>query len=429
MSSRGTPNAEASTKDVRFERPSSTPNPMMPGAGSPDAPADVEAGAAAAAEAPPDASQRPTAVPRRLRNLVTHMSDEVVTHMSDEVEVESVASERMQPDGDFWYTWAVVMPNVLPVASAPVAPLRVMQSAVIEALLRHNLEVSVLKHTRGSRKHLVVLVSSESEDDWLLRAEAKLQDSELYLSHGILPRTENPKLSPAARVHFTGRIVDRAVAMARASAKFKEARREVGAQLGKRKFSIIERSFPLHDRKKNKQLMAALTPTCSVFSDWAAMKEFLFAERQVEQLRSYFGERVGFYFAYLDYYNTFLYPLTTYAILLYSVFRFVDWPAYQRGLSLLGLFTACMWGPLFVKCWKRRERRLAFRWHVSELPDTMVPNQHNPKYKVFFNPRTGERERKYDPNNNRLKVRLASVAFAFVNLVLLVFICSPFIQW
>lgn len=36
---------------------------------------------------------------------------------------------------------------------------------------------------------------------------------------------------------------------------------------------------------------------------------------------------------------------------------------------------------------------------------------------------------RYDPNNNRTKIRILMIPFAIFNLILLVLVAMPFVQW
>ena len=63
-----------------------------------------------------------------------------------------------------------------------------------------------------------------------------------------------------------------------------------------------------------------------------------------------------------------LMPLALIMTLYYTVFRPIEWLAYLRGLSLLGLGVACVWGPLTILGWRRRASKLLFEWNLMGKP-------------------------------------------------------------
>mmetsp|Transcript_6431 Transcript_6431/g.22938 ORF Transcript_6431/g.22938 Transcript_6431/m.22938 type:complete len:1202 (-) Transcript_6431:30-3635(-) len=350
------------------------------------------------------------------------------------------------------YSWAVVMKNVVP-KGADAALLRDMQQAVVESLLRLNLEVLILRHTTITQDKLVIMVSSESEGDQLLKAEKRLLESERFLRYGTIARQadDDEKVSaattaaraergihgmtPAEKLALTAEVVQRAMDMARRSGKYEDGREAINSSLRDLAFAagakqpaewdaVIE-SFPVHDEQFNQRMMEKLT-TREGIGSW---KQLFNIHHLLDEIRDQFGARVAFYFAYVNYYTRWLYPLTAYAVLYYCVFRPLDWPAYQRGLSLLGFFTPALWAPLFIKHFKRYANSLSFHWRVWDVPERAVPNPNNPAWEWRVNEVTKEREKVYDPNNVRKKVKWATVPFALINLCILVLVATPFVQW
>ena len=76
-------------------------------------------------------------------------------------------------------------------------------------------------------------------------------------------------------------------------------------------------------------------------------------------------------------------------LLFYIIVRSMDWLIYLRGVGLLGMLTASVWGPLMVINWQRRSNGLLFSWN---LMDTEELPQQNPfcdpakaeKYRALF---------------------------------------------
>lgn len=109
--------------------------------------------------------------------------------------------------------------------------------------------------------------------------------------------------------------------------------------------------------------------------------------------------------------------------------RPLDWSSYQRGLAVLGFLTPSLWAPLFIKFFTRYANSLSFHWRLWDVPERVYENPHSPEYVVRKNPKTKEEERVYDPRNVRLKVKLATVPFAIFNLIILILVATPFVQW
>ena len=93
----------------------------------------------------------------------------------------------------------------------------------------------------------------------------------------------------------------------------------------------------------------------------------------IMELRQHFGEKVGFYFAYTNFYTKTLIPLTLTGILMY-VIRFISWKYYVMILSLYGWGTATVWAPSFLLEWSRRKRRLQQKWSIQESRQRKYPN-------------------------------------------------------
>ena len=91
----------------------------------------------------------------------------------------------------------------------------------------------------------------------------------------------------------------------------------------------------------------------------------------VFELRENYGDQVGIYFAFCNNYSNSLMPLTVLLTVYYAIARAVDWLTYLRGIGLLGLLVASVWGPMVIINWQRRANGLLFSWNLmdtDELP-------------------------------------------------------------
>uniref|UniRef100_M4B6R4 Anoctamin transmembrane domain-containing protein n=1 Tax=Hyaloperonospora arabidopsidis (strain Emoy2) TaxID=559515 RepID=M4B6R4_HYAAE len=112
---------------------------------------------------------------------------------------------------------------------------------------------------------------------------------------------------------------------------------------------LLTDHFPLHDNKERSELV----------DKW--VKKWM-KPQPVNTVRSYFGEEVGFYFAFLGMYTQWLMPLAAIGLLTFVLDFFPSWSVYGRGLYSL-LVTS--WATAFLKFWKRRESTMRNEWGIS----------------------------------------------------------------
>jgi len=108
-------------------------------------------------------------------------------------------------------------------------------------------------------------------------------------------------------------------------------------------WDMVESIFALHDREFNKQWLKRWSTSWTISQD------------DLTTLRDKFGEKVGFYFAFLQSYFAFL----IYAGLFGAASYFLL-PAYSPIFALAN----GLWSIIFVEWWKRQEIDLAVRWGV-----------------------------------------------------------------
>ncbi|EEP77950.1 conserved hypothetical protein [Uncinocarpus reesii 1704] len=152
----------------------------------------------------------------------------------------------------------------------------------------------------------------------------------------------------------------------------------------------VEAVFPLHDQDANKEWILT----------WSH-KTFLSAQ-DLDQIRAKLGERVAFYFSFLQTYFTFLiFP---------AAFGFGCW-------ALLGQFSviyavvnslACL---VFVEFWKRREDDLKLRWQVKGVGVIKAKRRQFKHEKVVVDSVTGEKILVFS-KKTRLLRQLLQIPFA-----------------
>ncbi|KAK0718298.1 calcium-activated chloride channel-domain-containing protein [Lasiosphaeria miniovina] len=155
--------------------------------------------------------------------------------------------------------------------------------------------------------------------------------------------------------------------------------------------------FPLHDRDFNRQWI----------KQWST--KYYLDSSDIDQIRDRFGERVAFYFAFLQSYFTFL--------LFPAAFGFASW-------LLLGQFSwfyalvNCLWSVVFFEHWKMKEVDLAVQWGVRGVSKIQLPRSKFQFDHEAQDPVTGEIIRMYSPFK-RFARQLLQAPFALACFVVL----------
>jgi anoctamin-10 len=126
----------------------------------------------------------------------------------------------------------------------------------------------------------------------------------------------------------------------------------------------------------------------------------------LDHIAAYFGEKIAFYFAWLQFYSVALLTPTVLGLILFAYQhysgRVESWPTV--------LFSLCMavWGTVTMKVWKRQQSCLAYDWAVLgyEATETVRP-QHAGK--PFMNPVTHKMEKAEPMWQHLLRFALATV--------------------
>jgi len=155
--------------------------------------------------------------------------------------------------------------------------------------------------------------------------------------------------------------------------------------------------FPLHDHVFNRNWI----------KQWST--KYYLDDDDITQIRDRFGERVAFYFAFLQSYFAFLiFP---------AAFGFAAW-------LLLGQFSwfyalvNCLWSVIFFEHWKMKEVDLAVRWGVRGVSKIQHPRPQFQWEREAQDPVTGEIVKVYSPFK-RLARQLLTIPFALACVVVL----------
>ncbi|ERF69608.1 hypothetical protein EPUS_01938 [Endocarpon pusillum Z07020] len=167
----------------------------------------------------------------------------------------------------------------------------------------------------------------------------------------------------------------------------------------------VESIFPLHDVRLNKEWM----------TEWAR-KTFL-SPQDIDSVRDNLGEKIAYYFAFLQTYFYFLIYL--------AAFGFSCW-VLLGYFSMIYAVVNCLWCVVFVEWWKRQEADLAVRWGVRNVSAIQKGRRDFQYEKESKDPITGETV-KWFPATQRLQRQLLQIPFVILAAIALgTLICTCF---
>ncbi|KAI8066428.1 calcium-activated chloride channel-domain-containing protein [Gongronella butleri] len=123
-----------------------------------------------------------------------------------------------------------------------------------------------------------------------------------------------------------------------------------GADVSPKVDPCVDSIFPLHNDEKNDKWI----------SSWS--KKWMITDDDLNQLRDTFGEKIAFYFAFLQSYLVWLAVPCVLGVLMHLTSKgsLVTWYA-------IGILA---WGVAFTESWKRRQVDLAVQWQVRHCSKT-----------------------------------------------------------
>ncbi|KFH63690.1 hypothetical protein MVEG_10383 [Podila verticillata NRRL 6337] len=144
---------------------------------------------------------------------------------------------------------------------------------------------------------------------------------------------------------------------------------EGGAGIYPGQDEYVESILPLHDKAFNK----------SWLKSWST--KWWIDQRDLSQVRDHFGEKVAYYFEFLQFYFQWLTIPTVIGVLVYL---------FGSSYSIAFGFFVILWSIVYIECWSRRERELALWWGVKNVSKTEM---RRPSFKgetLAVDPITGE---------------------------------------
>ncbi|KAL0586264.1 hypothetical protein ABG067_004113 [Albugo candida] len=186
----------------------------------------------------------------------------------------------------------------------------------------------------------------------------------------------------------------------------------------------IHDMFPVHDPVMSQRLITNWVTPWSIFGCRRENVE----SKIMSHVRDHFGEKVAYYFAFLDFYQLALLPLAVIG-LLYSFTLNTDiisMELYMRVLPFWGFFVSVVWSFLFLKLWDRQNTRVQYQWngkvHSKEIE---YPNKNY--YGIAqMNSLTGEMEYQY-PAWRRYPKYLCVVVFVVLQIMIMMVLVASWI--
>ncbi|KAI0483162.1 DUF590-domain-containing protein [Xylariaceae sp. FL0804] len=260
---------------------------------------------------------------------------------------------------------------------------------LIEALTRVGLasevregdDSSVLIFVKvASDRHLSTQIYRERVQDWLYGVRAASPEKDVAKAFEQEPVTE------AERLRLVYLLITK-------------PKNEGGAGItpGTGPWENVASIFPLHDHAFNR----------SWIKRWST--QYYLNEQDLAQIRDKFGERVAFYFAFLQSYFAFqLFP---------AAFGFGAWLVLGRYSWFYAIVNS-LWSVVFFEWWKTKEVDLAVQWGVRGVSRIQLPRSEFKWEHEAADPVTGEPVKAYSPMK-RLQVQLLQLPFAMICMLLL----------
>lgn len=165
----------------------------------------------------------------------------------------------------------------------------------------------------------------------------------------------------------------------------------------KGKWKAVESIFALHDHTFNKAWIKDLT------------SKYFLTQKDLTEIRNRFGEKIGFYFAFLQSYFLFLtFP---------AGFGFCSWVVLGQFSPIYAIING-LWCIVFVEYWKKQEVDLAVQWGVRGVSKIQHKRPDFKHESIVKDPITGEEIKVYSPVK-RLSRQLLQVPFALAAALIL----------
>lgn len=222
---------------------------------------------------------------------------------------------------------------------------------IVDKLCGQGLLVDIIDggHSKGEMNSAYFILLIRATDD-VVQSYLKRFRFDLWMEHGavadmeldIVGRTDAP--TPAERVQIVDYIIEQ-----RAHITTRDP--------------WIHDMFPMHDNELTDKLISKW------IASWRVVA--LVDKKILKQLRSNFGEKVAYYFAFFDYYNRALLPIAVLGVVLEILHGVVPTETYMRVVPFWGIGVSVVWAFTFLKSWERKNASMQYDWnaklHVKQI--------------------------------------------------------------
>ncbi|KAM3929384.1 anoctamin-10 [Leptodactylus fuscus] len=167
---------------------------------------------------------------------------------------------------------------------------------------------------------------------------------------------------------------------------------------------ILIQLFPLHDKEELKRLSF----------QW--YRQIKFAYQPIDKIRHYFGDTIGLYFGFLEYFTLALIPMALIGIPYY----FFAWEDYDKYV-IFATFNL-VWSTIVLEVWKRYCSTMTYRWGTLLMKREFEEPRPGFHGVLGVNPVTGKKEPTYSSLKRQLRIYLVSVPFVCLSLYAAIYV-------
>lgn len=121
--------------------------------------------------------------------------------------------------------------------------------------------------------------------------------------------------------------------------------------------------FPVHEDEVSKELLMKYVLAFSLSKEMQG--------KWIDSIRNHFGEKVAYYFSFIQFYNVALLPIAVAGLVMEGLRKNMDTVVYMRVLPMWGILVSVIWSFGFLKCWDRQAACLQYKWnrkvHVKQV--------------------------------------------------------------
>ncbi|XP_073534149.1 anoctamin-10 [Phyllobates terribilis] len=167
---------------------------------------------------------------------------------------------------------------------------------------------------------------------------------------------------------------------------------------------VLIQIFPLHDKEELKRLSF----------QW--YRQIKFAYQPIDKIRHYFGDTIGLYFGFLEYFTLALIPMALLGIPYY----FFAWEDYDKYV-IFATFNL-VWSTVILEVWKRYCSTMTYRWGTLLMKREFEEPRPGFHGVLGINPVTGKKEPTYSSLKRQLRIYLVSVPFVCLSLYFAIYV-------